>query len=82
MDHVTMQDSLVAIGQKLKGTYGKDSAKMQQVLPAELLKAELQKITIVPAYNPRLHTIIIVWKLNFSAMYIYYVCVMSNTVFV
>ncbi|XP_064400632.1 phosphatidylinositol 4,5-bisphosphate 3-kinase catalytic subunit gamma isoform-like isoform X2 [Halichondria panicea] len=54
MDHVTMQDSLVAIGQKLKGTYGKDSAKMQQVLPAELLKAELQKITIVPAYNPRL----------------------------
>lgn len=70
MDHVTMQDSLVAIGQKLKDTYGKDSVKMQQVLPAELLKAELQKITIVPAYNPR-YTYHRVWKLNFSA----YVCV-------
>ncbi len=53
MDHVIMQDSLEVIGQKLKDTFGKDSAKMQQVLSAELLKAELHKITIVPAYNPR-----------------------------
>lgn len=48
-----MQDSLEAIGQRLKDMYGRDSKKMQQALPAELLKAELQKINIIPAYNSR-----------------------------
>ena len=53
MDHITMQDSLEAIGQKLKDTYGKDSVRMQQALPKELERAELQKMMVVPAFNPR-----------------------------
>ncbi len=62
MDHIIMQDSLEAIGQRLKDMYGRDSKKMQQALPAELLKAELQKINIIPAYNSRYSVCHNLWK--------------------